>query len=484
MFFLVLGSLRTRLWQYAGVLVVVVMSAALVTTLTTVLDRVHQVSAEGGAEKAAGSLLGLVGGTSGLTAWLLVVNTMSLVVQQRRREIGALRTIGATARQLRLEIVGEALAISLAGAAAGAGLGLAAAGPALAWLIRNGVLEPGPTGGLSLPGFTAGVLCTTGIAVLAAWAATNGPMRISPIAALREAEVERRAMPTGRAVGALVMLGLAWASWDWYGRRTGPHEAINGTMALCLLLILSAWLLLPLLVRPIAALSALPGRLLSRYSGTLAAANSAAATRRVAAMAGPVLIAAGLSAILLCGNSVSQQTDSRPTVVSASTRTTASTTAPETANKPTPAETRQQQAQADTRQERNAVGLRILMVPLITFSAIGILNTLLLATRRRRREFATLRLTGSTRGQLLRMLGWESAAVALTGLSAATAVVTLSLAGLATRLPLPTPDLLTLLPWGPLTQVALGCAGLGLLGVLVPGLLVLRVHPSQVACAE
>ncbi|WP_328547604.1 ABC transporter permease [Streptomyces platensis] len=483
MFFLVLGSLRTRLWQYAGVLVVAVMSAALVTTLTTVLDRVHQVSAEGGAEKAAGSLLGLVGGTSGLTAWLLVVNTMSLVVQQRRREIGALRTIGATARQLRLEIVGEALVISLAGAAAGAGLGLAAAGPALAWLIRNGVLEPGPTGGLSLPGFIAGVLCTTGIAVLAAWAATNGPMRISPIAALREAEVERRAMPTGRAVGAFVMLGLAWASWDWYGRRSGPHEAINGTMALCLLLILSALLLLPLLVRPIAALSSVPGRLLSPYSGTLAAANSAAATRRVAAMAGPVLIAAGLSAMLLCGNSVSQQTDSRPTVVSASTRTIAPA-ASETARKRAVEETRQQQAQADKRQERNAVGLRILMVPLITFSAIGILNTLLLATRRRRQEFATLRLTGSTRGQLLRMLGWESAAVVLSGLSAATAVVTVSLTGLASRLPLPTPDLLTLLPWGPLAQVALGCAGLGLLGVLVPGLLVLRVHPSQVARAE
>ncbi|MEU3990477.1 ABC transporter permease [Streptomyces platensis] len=483
MFFLVLGSLRTRLWQYAGVLVVAVMSAALVTTLTTVLDRVHQVSAEGGAEKAAGSLLGLVGGTSGLTAWLLVVNTMSLVVQQRRREIGALRTIGATARQLRLEIVGEALVISFAGAAAGAGLGLAAAGPALAWLIRNGVLEPGPTGGLSLPGFIAGVLCTTGIAVLAAWAATNGPMRISPIAALREAEVERRAMPTGRAVGAFVMLGLAWASWDWYGRRSGPHEAINGTMALCLLLILSALLLLPLLVRPIAALSSVPGRLLSPYSGTLAAANSAAATRRVAAMAGPVLIAAGLSAMLLCGNSVSQQTDSRPTVVSASTRTIAPA-ASETARKRAVEETRQQQVQADKRQERNAVGLRILMVPLITFSAIGILNTLLLATRRRRQEFATLRLTGSTRGQLLRMLGWESAAVVLSGLSAATAVVTVSLTGLASRLPLPTPDLLTLLPWGPLAQVALGCAGLGLLGVLVPGLLVLRVHPSQVARAE
>ncbi|GAA2584412.1 FtsX-like permease family protein [Streptomyces tubercidicus] len=487
MFFLVMGSLRTRLWQYAGVLVVVVMSSALVTTLTTVLDRVHHVSAGGGAEKAAESLLGLVGGTSGLTAWLLVVNTMSLVVQQRRREIGALRTIGATPRQLRLEIVGEAMVISLAGAAAGAGTGLAAAGPALSWLIRNDILEPGPTGGLSLPGFAAGVLCTTGIAVLAAWAATNGPMRISPIAALREAEVERRAMPTGRAIGALVLLGLAWAAWDRYGRRNGPHEALNGATALCLLLILSVWLLIPLLVRPIAALSSGPGRLLSRYSGTLAAANSAAATRRVAAMAGPVLIAAGLSAMLLCHNSVSQTTSSRPSVVSVSVSVSSRSTEPaalEAAKEHPLKETRLQQARADKRQQRNAVGLRLLMAPLITFSGIGILNTLLLATRRRRQEFAVLRLTGSTRGQLLRMLGWESTIVVLSGLTAAAAVVAVTLTGLATRLALPTADLLPLLPWSALTQVALGCAGLGLLGVLVPGLLVMRVHPSQVARTE
>ncbi|MFF4601710.1 FtsX-like permease family protein [Streptomyces sp. NPDC001339] len=483
MFFLVLGSLRTRLWQYAGVLIVVVMSATLVTTLTTVLDRVHQASSGGGAESSAGSLLGLVGGTSGLTAWLLVVNTMSLVVQQRRREIGALRTIGATARQLRLEIVGEALVVSLAGAAVGAGIGLAAAGPALAWLIRNDVLEPGPTGGMSLPGFSAGVLCTTGIAVLAAWTAANGPMRTSPIAALREAEAERRAMPAGRAVGALVMFGLTWASWDWYGRRNGPHEAVNGAMALCLLLILSVWLLMPLLVRPIAALSAVPGRLLSRYTGMLAAANSAAATRRVAAMAGPVLIAAGLSAMLLCGNSVSQEVDSRPTVVSVSSHTTGPA-AIEAAKERAAEEARLLQVRAQKQQERNAVGMRILMVPLITFSGIGILNTLLLATRQRRQEFAVLRLTGSTRGQLLRMLGWESVVVVLSGLSAATAVVAMSLAGLATRLALPTTDLLTLLPWGALAQVALGCAALGLLGVVVPGLLVMRVHPSQVARVE
>ncbi|MEU5053027.1 ABC transporter permease [Streptomyces sp. NPDC021096] len=516
MFSLVLASARTRLWQYAGVLVVVVMSSALVTVLATVLDRVHRADTGQAAMKSAESLLGLVGGTSGLTAWLLVVNTMSLVVQQRRREIGALRTVGATARQLRLQITGEALVISLVGAAAGAGIGLAAAGPALQWLVRNDVLDAGPTAGLSLPGFTAGVLCTTAIALLAAWTAANGPMRTSPIAALREAEAERRAMPPGRAVGALAMLGLTWAAWDWYGHRDGPHEAVNGAMALCLLLILSVWLLIPLLVRPIAALCAVPGRLLSRYSGTLAAANSTAATRRVAAMAGPVLIAAGLSAMLLCGNAVSGEVESRPVARTAAAVADRAAAVAERAEAPAasaravpvrPAEAgaadagqagqaghagheesrpaaapeRGDGGRAERQRDRNAVGMRILMTPLITFSAIGILNTLLLATRRRRQEFAVLRLTGSTRGQMLRMLGWESAVVVLSGLIAAAAVVAVSLGGLCARADLPAADLLELLPWGALAQVAAGCAGLGLLGVVVPGLLVMRVQPSRTA---
>ncbi|MEV5241845.1 ABC transporter permease [Streptomyces cinnamoneus] len=198
-------------------------------------------------------------------------------------------------------------------------------------------------------------------------------------------------------------------------------------------------------------------------------------------MAGPVLIAAGLSAMLLCGNAVSREVESRP----AQAQTQAYV----------PVENRAQQdgadgharvqagpgSRAERQQDRNAVGMRILMTPLIAFSGIGILNTLLLATRRRRQEFAVLRLTGSTRGQMLRMLGWESVVVVLSGLSAAAAVVGVSLGGLSTRLDLPPAELTDLLPWGQLAQVGAGCAGLGLLGVVVPGLLVMRVRPSQTA---
>ncbi|MEV0373614.1 FtsX-like permease family protein [Streptomyces sp. NPDC050636] len=429
--------------QYVGVLLVSAMSAGLLTLLASVLDNVHRADPGHRAERSAQSLLGLIGGTSGFATLLLVANTLALVAQQRRTEIGALRVIGATTGQVRAQIVSEAAVVAALGGVVGAAGGTAALGPVLDWLIDHHVLPSGPQPDFSPVGFAVGLLSTIVIAIPAALAAVRGPLRTGPVAVLREAAAERRTPAIGRAIAAVAMLLLAWAVWDRYGRKSGAHEALNGAMALCLTLLVAAWLLLPLVVRPVAALSALPGRLLSRCTGRLAAANSAAAGRRVAAMAGPVLLAAGLSTMLLCGNAVSHATVT---------------------------------AQNALQQENNDVGMRILMTPLIVCAALGILNTLLLATRQRRREFAALRLAGSTRAQLLRMLGWESVVVVLSGLLAAGLVIVVFLAGLSKRIAPYLTEVPAVLPWADMAQVAAGCAGLGMLGVLVPGVLVLRVN--------
>ncbi len=125
------------------------------------------------------------------------------------------------------------------------------------------------------------------------------------------------------------------------------------------------------------------------------------------------------------------------------------------------------------------VGMRILMTPLIVCAALGILNTLLLATRQRRQEFAALRLAGSTRGQMLRMLGWESVVVVLSGLLTAGVVIVVFLAGLSARIAPYLTGAPAVLPWGALAQVAAGWAGLGMRGVLAPGVLVLCVNPAR-----
>lgn len=54
----------------------------------------------------------------------IIFNTFSIAVVQRRREIGVLRTLGATQGQIRGLFIGESIVIGLIGSAAGVGFGL------------------------------------------------------------------------------------------------------------------------------------------------------------------------------------------------------------------------------------------------------------------------------------------------------------------------------------------------------------------------
>src|SRR4030095_5898408 len=69
----------------------------------------------------------------------------------------------------------------------------------------------------------------------------------------------------------------------------------------------------------------------------------------------------------------------------------------------------------------------LLVGMIVAYTAIAVVNTLVLASARRRREFALLQLTGSTRGQVLRMMGMEGVLVAVVGIVLGTAVSTTTL---------------------------------------------------------
>lgn len=56
------------------------------------------------------------------------------------------------------------------------------------------------------------------------------------------------------------------------------------------------------------------------------------------------------------------------------------------------------------------------------FAAVAAVNTLVMTVLDRRRELGTLRLIGSTRRQILRMIRWEALLVALTGIGLGTAI--------------------------------------------------------------
>ena len=115
------------------------------------------------------------------SAVFVMASTAGLSAYQRRRELALLRAVGATPRQVRRLLLGEAVGVGTVGAVAGAGLGLLLA-PILGDLLVRAQLEP--------PGFAVrfavlplAVAVGTGIlvALLGTWAASRRAARVSPI---------------------------------------------------------------------------------------------------------------------------------------------------------------------------------------------------------------------------------------------------------------------------------------------------------------
>lgn len=81
-----------------------------------------------------------------LIAVMGIANTLALSVVERTREIGLLRAVGATRRQVRRMIRGEAVITALFGAVLGIGLG-----SVLGWAVVSGLADQG-LGSFTLPG--------------------------------------------------------------------------------------------------------------------------------------------------------------------------------------------------------------------------------------------------------------------------------------------------------------------------------------------
>lgn len=69
----------------------------------------------------------------------------------------------------------------------------------------------------------------------------------------------------------------------------------------------------------------------------------------------------------------------------------------------------------------------LLVGMILAYTGISVVNTQVMATARRRREFGLQRLTGCTRGQVLRMTGLEAAVVGVLGVALGTLASTISL---------------------------------------------------------
>lgn len=130
-----------------------------------VRDREAFVDSEAG---AISSLLSVIYGLLGIAiviALMSIANTLSLSVHERRRELGLLRAVGLTRRQLRTMVRWESVVVSTFGAAGGLGLGVF-----LGWGLFRTAAESMGSGAFALPvGSLAIILLVgAGVGVLAA----------------------------------------------------------------------------------------------------------------------------------------------------------------------------------------------------------------------------------------------------------------------------------------------------------------------------
>jgi putative ABC transport system permease protein len=115
---------------------------------------------------------------------------------------------------------------------------------------------------------------------------------------------------------------------------------------------------------------------------------------------------------------------------------------------------------------------------IVAYTVIAVANTLIAGTGRRRREFGLARLTGATRGQIMRMMSVEGGLVAVAGILLGTVIALLTLLPFCVALG----D--GARPYGPLWiyLVVMGSAAVLAMGsTLLPGRLALRSRPAEAA---
>ncbi|WP_340378332.1 FtsX-like permease family protein [Streptomyces sp. SS7] len=182
------------------------------------------------------AMLGFAG-IAFLVGIFLIINTFSMLVAQRTREIGLMRAVGSSRRQVNRSVLAEALLLGAVGSVlgVGAGIGLAVGLMKLMGMTGMNLSTDDLTVAWTTPvvGLALGVIVT----VLAAWLPARRAGKVSPMAALRDAGA-----PADAKAGAVrAVLGLLLTGAGGYGLylASAADKAKEGSLWLGLGVVLS-----------------------------------------------------------------------------------------------------------------------------------------------------------------------------------------------------------------------------------------------------
>jgi putative ABC transport system permease protein len=228
-------------------------------------------------------------GISLVVGSFLIINTFSILVAQRSRELALFRALGASRRQVSRSVLFEALVMGFVGSTVGLALGFALALGIKALFAMIGldlsgsplVFEPRT----AVAAYLVGMLVTA----FAAYLPGRRASRISPIEALRddvampESSIRRRTI-VGAAMTALGAVAMG------VGLFTDVSNAIAYIGGGILFVVLGVALASPVIGRPVVAFVGIFYRRMFGTVGRLAEQNATRNPRRTAATASALMI--------------------------------------------------------------------------------------------------------------------------------------------------------------------------------------------------
>ena len=278
-------------------------TAAVSTELQAALGEPYVLASPGDLARSLRASSASFQGTAALVAAIvlfvgafLIVNTLSMTVGERAREVGLLRAAGATRGQVSRFVFSGALLLGILGAVLGALLGAAVA-VLMARAVREATGLAAEVASLDVPGVLTAAGVGIGITIIAAIEPALAAARISPVEALRarfDVPSLRRGRMSWIAFIFLVVAAMAMLAWP-------PVIAASGTQRAFAVygVLLISTMLSPFLLRPMARLLGLPIGLLLRVEERLARGSLARDRSRTTLTLGSLVI--GLAMIVALG---------------------------------------------------------------------------------------------------------------------------------------------------------------------------------------
>ncbi len=242
-----------------------------------------------------GTALLVFAGISLFVGGFIILNTFSILVAQRTRELALLRALGASRRQVLVSVVAEAGIVGLLASVVGLGLGV---------LVAMGLQELLKAFGIDLPASGTKVLPRTIIVsvvvglvvtVVSSIAPARRASKIPPMAALRGGGVEQGGPLRRRTVAGAIVTALGAVAL-LFGLFAGGGGALPLIGLGAALVFVGVALLSPVAARPMAMVIGAPFPRIAGLAGKLGRQNAVRNPRRTAATAAALTVGLGLVA--------------------------------------------------------------------------------------------------------------------------------------------------------------------------------------------